>query len=114
MKQLWRRANKKRKRLWRRTKRYTPREYVKKHFPDAPDSVVENIIWGLTGFPYFWHLGKDGDTPYQCFTKQVREVRAKMNKGQSLLDQEYEAWDKPMEELRAKRLAEEKVNTNFN
>ena len=33
--------------------------------------LCEVIIWGHTGFPAFWRIGKDGATPEECFKTQV-------------------------------------------
>ena len=36
------------------------------------EDEVGHILWGHTGFPEFWRIGVDGDTPEECFQKQVR------------------------------------------
>jgi len=96
MKNLIKRASQRKKKIKRHTKPYTPGEYVSKIFPNSSKDFIEHIIWGLTGYPYFWNISKDGKTPYQCFTKQVREVKAKLNKGISIDQQTFESWDRPL------------------
>jgi len=50
-------------------------EIVKEYFPDASDEEANDILWGETGFPCFWRLGKDGATPIECLRKQLQEFR---------------------------------------
>ena len=38
--------------------------------------LCQDIIWGYTGFPTFWRLGIDGDTPEECFKTQVNKFFA--------------------------------------
>ena len=43
---------------------------------EMPDSVVEAIVWGCTGYPAFWR----GD-PIRCFTKQLRHAKRSLARG---------------------------------
>ena len=52
----------------------TPYEIAREYFPDADDQTLEFVIWERTGFPGFWRIGIDGDTPEQCFRKQLKEA----------------------------------------
>jgi hypothetical protein len=40
------------------------------------DEEADGIIWTFTGFPAFWNIPTDGDTPEECFRKQLREYFA--------------------------------------
>lgn len=48
-------------------------EVVREYFPDASDEEIDWIVWEQTGFPSFWNIPKDGNTPEECFRKQLRE-----------------------------------------
>jgi len=78
----------------------TPKEIAQEYFPDATPNQLSEIIWGLTGFPHFWHIPEDGNTPLQCFHTQLREARTLLNNGVSIHEQLYLVWDKPWEELK--------------
>jgi hypothetical protein len=32
----------------------------------------EYILWEHTGYPSFWHIPRDGNTPEECLRTQVR------------------------------------------
>lgn len=80
----------------------TPLEIAQEYFPDASKEALDHIIWGLTGFPHFWNISEQGQTPLQCFHYQLREVRRLLDAGVSIDQQTYECWDKPMLELKEK------------
>tara|TARA_Y100000310_G_scaffold91334_1_gene88694 strand:+ start:11536 stop:11943 length:408 start_codon:yes stop_codon:yes gene_type:complete len=69
------------------------KDIVLKYFPFISDDAVEHIMWGLTGWPGFWHIPEDGNTPMECFETQVRQAKEKVDQGISI-DQQYdEGWD---------------------
>lgn len=78
----------------------TPKEIAQEYFPDATPNQLEEIIWGLTGFPHFWHIPEHGSTPLRCYHYQLKEARMLFDKGISIHEQLYDAWDKPWEELK--------------
>jgi len=39
---------------------------------DVTEDLAELILWECTGFPCFWQIGIDGDTPIQCLHTQLR------------------------------------------
>ncbi len=51
-------------------------EIFREYFPDASDEEMEHIVWGHTGYPAFWHIGRDGATPEECFRKQLATYAA--------------------------------------
>jgi hypothetical protein len=51
----------------------TPKQIVKEYFPDLDDHALEHVLWGCTGFPYFWP--KDGGTAEECCRKQLQETK---------------------------------------
>ena len=53
-------------------------ELVREYFPDATDEEVELILWGKTGYPEFWNIGVDGDTPEECLRKQLQDFKNKV------------------------------------
>jgi hypothetical protein len=38
------------------------------------DSDAGYILWNETGYPEFWNIPADGNTPEECLRKQVREA----------------------------------------
>jgi len=38
------------------------------------DESADFLLWEYTGFPYFWDIPNDGETPEQCLRKQVRKA----------------------------------------
>ena len=53
----------------------TPKQIVKEYFPDLDASGLEHVLWGCTGFPYFWNIPNDGKTVEECFRKQLQETK---------------------------------------
>ena len=45
---------------------------------DATDEEVEFIIWEETGYPQFWEIPQDGNTPEECFRKQLKEAAERL------------------------------------
>ena len=58
----------------------TWRDVVRESFPDANDDFIEHVIWEKTGFPAFWNIPADGNTPEECFRKQVSEYANEVKK----------------------------------
>lgn len=50
-------------------------DVVKEYFPDATPEAVDYILWEKTGFPAFWNIGVDGDTPEECLRKQLKDFQ---------------------------------------
>ena len=50
-------------------------DLVKEYFPEATDEQADIILWGKTGFPTFYNIGIDGDTPEACVRKQLQEFK---------------------------------------
>lgn len=88
------------------TRKLSPPEIVSRYFPDADESLIRTIIWGLTGYPHFWHIPRDGNTPYQCFCCSVRQAARKFRKGISIDRQLWESWEKPMAEVHIREVDE--------
>ena len=53
----------------------TYRELVREYFPDATDEQTEFILWEKTGYPGFWNIGVDGNTPEECLRKQLQNFQ---------------------------------------
>lgn len=53
----------------------TAHEVAREYFPDKSDDFLEWIIWNRTGFPSFWWMPKDGNTPEECFRKQLNDFK---------------------------------------
>ena len=49
----------------------TAMEIAKDYFPDFNEQQLDAIIYGETGFPSFWSIPYDGNTPEECFRKQL-------------------------------------------
>lgn len=49
-------------------------EIVREYFPGATDEFCEFIIWEKTGYPSFWNIPEDGNTPNECFRKQLQDA----------------------------------------
>jgi hypothetical protein len=43
---------------------------------DVSQDEADYILWNHTGFPHFWDVGVDGDTPEQCCRTQLRKYVA--------------------------------------
>lgn len=39
---------------------------------DADARLAESVLWNCTGFPSFWHVGRDGTHPIECCATQLR------------------------------------------
>lgn len=52
-------------------------ELVKEYFPDATDDEAGYILWNETGFPSFWNVPKDGNTPEECLRAQLKRLSEK-------------------------------------
>lgn len=48
-------------------------EIAREELPGLADDDLEYVIWEFTGYPDFWNIPKDGNTPEECFRKQLRE-----------------------------------------
>jgi hypothetical protein len=48
-------------------------DIAREYFPGLSDQELLNIMWGKTGFPAFWNIPKDGNTPEECFRKQLAD-----------------------------------------
>lgn len=47
---------------------------VREYLPDVTDEEAMSILLEETGFPCFWNIPEDGDTPEACCRKQLLEV----------------------------------------
>ena len=56
-------------------------EIAKEYFPNHPHEFLMYIIWEETGWPEFWNIPKDGNTPEECFRKQLKEAKANTKGG---------------------------------
>jgi len=54
-------------------------DIVREYFPDASDGDIESIVWAETGFPCFWNIPEDGNTPEECFRKQLGEFKSEVS-----------------------------------
>jgi hypothetical protein len=50
-------------------------ELVREYFPDVSDKEADYILWNHTGFPSFWNIPHDGDTPEACCRKQLVKLK---------------------------------------
>ena len=50
-------------------------EIVREYFPSATDTQVDFILWEKTGFPEFWNIGVEGNTPEECLRKQLQDFK---------------------------------------
>ena len=50
-------------------------DVVKEYFPDATEEFIDFIIWSKTGYPSFWNIPEDGNTPEECFRKQLKQFK---------------------------------------
>ena len=55
-------------------------ELIRKYFPDISDRDAEAILWEETGYPAFWDIPEDGNTPEECCRKQLQEFKDKLSK----------------------------------
>lgn len=54
-------------------------DLVREYFPDATDAEADSILWGKTGFPEFWNIPEDGNTPEECCRKQLQALKEELN-----------------------------------
>lgn len=47
-------------------------------FPGLSDEILNYIIWEHTGYPAFWHIPRDGDTPEECLRTQLNKYRKEL------------------------------------
>jgi hypothetical protein len=50
-------------------------EVIKEYFPNVTAEEAEHILWEHTGYPGFWAIPSDGNTPEECLRKQLQELR---------------------------------------
>ncbi|HUW04789.1 MAG TPA: hypothetical protein VMW01_00875 [Williamwhitmania sp.] len=56
-------------------------DVAKEYFPDATEGEAGYILWNETGFPAFWRIPEDGNTPEECLRKQLADFKAKSKEG---------------------------------
>ena len=49
-------------------------EVVRFYFPDVPDKIADGILWGCTGFPYWWNVPEDGRHGLECACTQLSRI----------------------------------------
>jgi len=57
---------------------------IKEYFPDATSDECEFIAWEKTGYPCFWNIPEDGNTPEECFRYQVNRVKLARDTGRQV------------------------------
>lgn len=50
-------------------------EIVKEYFPKISDDDAGYILWNETGFPSFWSIPEDGETPEECLRTQLKRFK---------------------------------------
>lgn len=50
-------------------------DIVREELPGEHEDALEYILWNHTGYPCFWAIGQDGETPEECLRAQLREYR---------------------------------------
>jgi hypothetical protein len=50
-------------------------DVVREYFPGASDEFIEYVVWSKTGYPGFWNIPEDGNTPEECFRKQLKDFK---------------------------------------
>jgi hypothetical protein len=53
----------------------TPLDIAREYLPHLSDGALDAIIWEQTGFPGFWNIPADGNTPEECFRSQLQRYR---------------------------------------
>jgi hypothetical protein len=48
---------------------------VREFFPDLPDDPAGYVLWNETGFPEFWFIPEDGETPEECLRTELRRYK---------------------------------------
>jgi len=56
-------------------------DLVKEYFPKVTDEQADYILWGKTGFPTFWNIPEDGNTPEECCRKQLDNFKKEVEDG---------------------------------
>jgi hypothetical protein len=51
------------------------KEVVLEYFPNADDTEIEDIIWGRTGYPSFWHFEEGETTVEDVFRRQLKNYK---------------------------------------
>jgi hypothetical protein len=54
-------------------KSWTLIDVIREYIPNVTEMEAEFIVWEKTGYPSFWDIPTDGQTPEECFRKQVQE-----------------------------------------
>jgi hypothetical protein len=54
---------------------------VREYFPTATDEQIEHILWGKTGFPGFWQMPRDGQSPEACLRSQLAREAERVGRG---------------------------------
>ena len=52
-------------------------EIAREYFPEKDDEFLNYVISEETGYPSFWCIPQDGNTPEECFRKQLKEYAEK-------------------------------------
>lgn len=68
-----------------------PADVVREYFPNANDDLAEHILWNHTGWPCFWLIPEDGNTPEECMRTQLQQLKD----GKQIPD--YDAMDEAIE-----------------
>jgi len=53
-------------------------DLVREVFPDASDGMADYILWEHTGFPAFWSILEEGNTPEECCRQQLYILRERI------------------------------------
>lgn len=53
-------------------------ELVREVFPDATDDEADYILWEHTGFPSFWNIPEEGETPEECCKFQLELLKERI------------------------------------
>lgn len=48
-------------------------DIVQEYLPGATEADSDYVVWEKTGFPYFWNIPEDGNTPEECLRKQLQD-----------------------------------------
>ena len=59
-------------------------ELVREYFPEATKDEIDFILWEKTGFPSFWDIGIDGNTPEECLRKQLQDYKNEVDAQKAL------------------------------
>jgi len=61
-------------------------DLVREVFPDATDEQADYILWEHTGFPGFWNIPNEGNTPEECCRQQLYNLRERVIEEQRARD----------------------------